>query len=85
MKLLHLGHEEMFALHRSVDNLIEAVGGGAGVLSGGVAGRKLGFRRSLGNRSLDEQGRGAADEGERKEYESGGQHFCLFHFTYDAS
>jgi hypothetical protein len=68
MKLLHLGHEEMFALNRSIDNLVEAAGG-ASLLDGGVAGRELGLRRSLGGRSLGEQGRGAADQGERKECE----------------
>jgi hypothetical protein len=81
MELLHLGHEEMFALNRPIDNLVEATGGGASVLGGGVAGLELGFRRGLGERSLGEHGRGAADQGERKECEWGAQHFCLFHLT----
>jgi hypothetical protein len=97
MQMLHLGHEEMFALHRPVDNLVEAGAGGDGLLGSGVAGGELGFGRSLRGRSLgergldeqgldeqslDEQGRGAADQGERKECESGAQHFRLFHFVF---
>ena len=79
MKLLHLGHEEVFALNRSIHNLVEAGRRRRSLLRGNVAGRELGCRRSLhgcrlgrrslGERSLDEQGRGAADQGERKECE----------------
>ena len=36
MKLLHLRHEEMLALNGSIDNLVEAGGGGTRLLSGGV-------------------------------------------------
>jgi hypothetical protein len=81
MKLLHLGHEEMFALHRSIDNLVEAAGGCTSLLGGGVAVRELGLRRSLGGRRLGKHGRGAADQGERKESNEGAQHFSWFHFT----
>jgi hypothetical protein len=48
MKLLHLGQEEMFALHRPIDNLVEVAGGSASLLGGGIARRELGCRRSLG-------------------------------------
>jgi hypothetical protein len=48
MQLLHLRHEKMFALHRPIDNLIEAAGGGAGLFGGRVAGGELGLRRGLG-------------------------------------
>jgi hypothetical protein len=81
MQLLHLGHEEMFAFNRSIDNLVEAAGGGASLLAGGVAVRELGWRRSLGGRCLGKHGRGAADQEERKESEWGAQHFSQFHFT----
>src|ERR1017187_6664558 len=61
---------------------------GSGVVWGGrsLGGRSLGERgldeQGLNEQSLDEQGRGAADQGERKECESGAQHFCLFHFVF---
>ncbi len=38
----------MFALHRPVDNLVEAGAGGDGLLGSGVASGELGFGRSLG-------------------------------------
>ena len=66
MKWLHLRHEEMFALNGPIDHLVEAGGGGASLLGGGVAGRELGDRRSLCGFTLGE-GRGAADQTERKE------------------
>ena len=39
VKVLHLGHEEMFAFNRTVDHLIEAGGGIARLLGGGIASR----------------------------------------------
>jgi hypothetical protein len=41
MKLFHLGHEEMFALHGSINHLIKAVGGSDGLPGGGIPGREL--------------------------------------------
>src|SRR5208282_329105 len=55
MKLLHLGHEEMFTLDRPIDHLIEAAGGGASLSGGSVALGERWFRRSLGERSLVEE------------------------------
>ena len=76
-----MGDEEMFAIHRSIDNLVEAAGGCASLLGGGVAVRELGLRRSLGGRRLGKYGRGAADQGERKKCNEGAQHFSRFHFN----
>ena len=50
MKLLHLGHEEMFAFHGPIHNLVKAVGGGDRRLGGGVAVGELGRGSSLRER-----------------------------------
>src|SRR5208282_3668340 len=55
MKLLHLRQEEMFALDGSIDHLIKAAGGGAGLLRGGVPSRELRLLRGLCKCSLAEQ------------------------------
>jgi hypothetical protein len=79
VELLHLGYEEMLALNRPVDHLVEAAGGGGRLLGGGIAHGELGFGRSLGQRE-----RGAADHGEGKDCESDAQHNYFFHSIYDA-
>jgi len=71
----------MFAFHRSIDNLVEAAGGRASLLAGGISVGELGLRRSLGGRRLGKHGRGTADQEESKESEWGAQHFSQFHFT----